>query len=50
MEESFKTQCKLCGETLNIPEDEHLLADDNIHIECQMDIEEYEFPSPVDLW
>ena len=50
MEAIFKTQCKLCGETLNIPEDEHLLADDNIHIECQMDIEDYECPSPVDLW
>ena len=46
----FETQCKLCGETLIILEDEHLLADYNIHIECQMDIEEYEYPSPVDLF
>lgn len=50
MEGSFKTQCRLCGETVSIPEEEHLLADDHIHIECQMDIEEYEYSSPVDLF
>ena len=50
MEDSFQTQCRFCGESLNIPEDEHLLGEGNIHIECQMDIEERELTSPVDLF
>ena len=37
----FVTSCRLCGETVKIPEEEHLLADDPIHIECQMDEEEH---------
>ena len=50
MEESFQTQCKFCGESLNIPEDEHLLGEGHIHIECEMDYEELTSYSPTDLW
>ena len=48
-EYKFLTSCKLCGESVKIPQEEHLLADDNIHVECQMDKEEYENVSPLDL-
>ena len=50
MEESFQTQCRFCGETLNIPEDEHLLGEGHIHLECEMDEEERTTTSPVDLF
>ena len=50
MEESFETQCRFCGESLNIPEDEHLLGAGPIHIECEMDYEELTSYSPTDLW
>lgn len=48
-EYQFSTSCKLCGESVKIPQEEHLLADDNIHVECQMDKEEHENVSPLDL-
>ena len=50
MEESFETQCRFCGESLNIPEDEHLLGEGHIHLECEMDEEERTTTSPVDLF
>ena len=50
MEDSFQTQCRFCGESLNIPEDEHLLGEGNIHLECEMDEEERTITSPVDLF
>ncbi len=50
MEDSFQTQCRFCGETLNIPEDEHLLGEGHIHLECEMDEEERTITSPVDLF
>ena len=50
MEESFQIQCRFCGESLNIPEDEHLLGEGHIHIECEMDYEELTSYSPTDLW
>ena len=46
----FITSCKLCGESVKIPQEEHLLADDHIHIECQIDKEEYKNPSPSDFF
>ena len=49
-EYEFITSCKLCGESVKIPQEEHLLADDNIHVECQMDEEEYKTPSPLDFF
>jgi hypothetical protein len=46
----FVTSCRLCGETVKIPEEEHLLANDHIHIECEMDEEEHKYSSPSDLF
>ena len=48
-EYQFSTSCKLCGESVKIPQEEHLWSDDNIHVECQMDKEEHENVSPLDL-
>tara|TARA_R110000744_G_C18901039_1_gene509264 strand:+ start:183 stop:338 length:156 start_codon:yes stop_codon:yes gene_type:complete len=46
----FITSCKLCGESVKIPQEEHLLADDHIHIECEMDREEHKYSSPLDFF
>jgi hypothetical protein len=46
----FETFCKLCGESIEVPEEEHLLADDHIHVEGQIDKVEYKYSSPSDLF
>ena len=36
-----KTDCKYCGESIEIPKDEYIAPDgDYAHFECQMDYEE----------
>jgi hypothetical protein len=41
-EDIVRTECKHCGETLDIPQDEykHLSKGDYSHYECQIDYEE----------
>jgi hypothetical protein len=53
----FETFCKLCGESIEVPEEEVLLPEnewengnDHVHAECQMDEEEYKNPSPSDFF
>jgi len=53
-----EVDCKYCGESIEIPEDEYIASScalpfpngDYAHFECQMDYEELTTYSPVDLF